>query len=78
MDKKGYREMVRDIESACICKIVDEYVKDDTAKEIIKLNLLHGISYTKIADWLEEWISTRTIQNKMNEWMPLVLEKLKR
>ena len=56
MDKKGYREMVRDIESACICKIVDEYVKDDTAKEIIKLKLLHG----------------------MNEWMPLVLEKLKR
>ena len=76
MEKKNYRELVRGIESACINKVIDDYVLDDVDKEIIKLNLLHGISYTKIADQLEPWISPRSIQNAMNAWMPLILKKL--
>lgn len=78
MDKKGYREMVRGIESACINKVIDDYVLDDRDKEIIKLNLLHGISYTRIADQIDPWVSPRTIQNAMNTWMPIILEHLKR
>lgn len=78
MDKIGYREMVRGIESAYINKVIDDFVLKDRDKEIIKLNLLHGISYTNIPDKLENWVSTRTVQNVMNTWMPLILEHLKR
>lgn len=78
MLKRGYKNAMRGVEASRINAIIDEYVHSDRDKEIIKLSLLHDISYTAIADRLEPWISTRTVQNVMNEWMPLILEHLKR
>ena len=78
MLKRGYKNAVRGVEASLISAIVDEYVHSDRDREIIKMNLIHNISYTAIADRLEPWISTRTVQNVMNEWMPLILEHIKR
>lgn len=78
MLKRGYKNAMRGVEASRINEIIDEYVHSDRDKEIIKLSLLHDISYTDIADRLETWISTRTVQNVMNAWMPLILEHVKR
>ena len=76
MLKRGYKEMVRGIESERISAAIDAYVHSDRDREIIKLNLLQGVSYTHIADTIEPWISTRTIQEIMNRWMPIIKEHL--
>lgn len=73
-----YKEMVRGIESACISKVIDEFVHKKRDREIIKLSLLDDISYTHIADIIEPWVSPRTIQDIMNRWMPVIMEHLKR
>lgn len=78
MMKRGYKGMVRDIENETISRIIDAYVHNDRDREIIKLNLLHGVSYTRIADQLEPWLSPRSIQEVMNRWMPVIMEHLKR
>lgn len=76
MVKRGYKDMVRGIESERINRIIDAYVHNDRDREIIKLNLLHGVSYTRIADKLEPWLSPRSIQEVMNRWMPIIKEHL--
>lgn len=78
MLKRGYREMVRGVESERINAVIDAYVHSDRDREIIKLSLIHGVSYTRIADRLNDWVSPRTVQSVMNRWVPLLLEKLKR
>lgn len=78
MVKRGYKDMVRGIESERINRIIDAYVHNDRDREIIKLSLLHGVSYTRIADRLEPWLSPRSIQEVMNRWMPVIIEHLKR
>lgn len=78
MLKRGYKNAMRGVEASRINAIIDEYVHSDRDREILKLSLLHDISYTAIADRLEPWISTRTVQNVMNAWMPLILEHVKR
>lgn len=78
MKKRGYKDMVRGVEGAQLSKIIDEYVHSDRDREIIKLSLLHGISYTKIADRIEPWVSPRAIQEVMNRWMPVVMDHIKR
>lgn len=78
MLKRGYKDMVRGIESETISRIIDAYVHNDRDREIIKLNLLHGVSYTRIADQIEPWLSPRSIQSVMNRWMPVIMEHLKR
>jgi len=78
MVKRGYKDMVRGIESERISRIIDAYVHNDRDREIIKLSLLHGVSYTRIADKLEPWLSPRSIQEVMNRWMPVIMEHIKR
>lgn len=78
MNKRGYRDMVRGVESAHISAVIDAYVHNDRDREILKMSLLHGVSYTRIADRLEPWLSPRSIQEVMNRWMPVIMEHLKR
>lgn len=78
MLKRGYKIMVRGIDSERINQIIDAYVHSDRDREIIKLSLLHDISYTQISDRLKDWVSPRTVQAVMNRWMPLIMEHLKR
>ena len=76
MNKRGYKEMVRGVENSRISYLIDEYVHNERDREIIKLNLLNGVSYTRIADRIEPWISPRAIQEIMNRWMPVIKEHL--
>lgn len=76
MLKRGYKDMVRGLDSQHISQIIDAYVHNDRDREIIKLNILHGVSYTRIADRLEPWVSPRTIQEIMNRWMPVIREHM--
>ncbi len=76
MLKRGYRDMVRGMDSARISAVIDAYVHSERDREIIKLNLLHGVSYTRIADRIEPWVSPRTIQEIMNRWMQVIKEHL--
>lgn len=78
MNKRGYKDMVRGVECERISRIIDAYVHNDRDREIIKMNLLHGVSYTRIADRLEPWLSPRSIQEVMNRWMPVIMEHIKR
>lgn len=78
MLKRGYKSMMRGIESERISQIIDAYVHSDRDREIIKLSLLHDISYTNISDRLQDWVSPRTVQAVMNRWMPIIMEHLKR
>lgn len=76
MTKRGYRDMVRGMDGERLGRIIDAYVLSDRDREIIKLNLLHGVSYTRIADRIEPWVSPRTIQEIMNRWMPIIKEHI--
>lgn len=78
MKKRGYKEMVQGVQSTWLSKVIDDYVHNDRDREIIKMNLLHGISYTHIADRLDPWISPRTIQEIMNRWMPVIMDHIDR
>lgn len=78
MKKRGYREMVQGVQSTQLCRVIDDYVHSDRDREIIKMSLLHGISYTRIADRLEPWLSPRTIQEIMNRWMPIIMDHIDR
>ncbi len=78
MLKRGYKDMVRGLSAYDLEKIVDAYVHSDRDRDIIKMNLVHGISYTRIADRLDPWLSPRAIQNIMNRWMPIIMEHLQR
>ena len=70
--------MMVGVDSETINALIDAYVHNDRDREILKLNLLHGVSYTRIADQLNPWLSPRWIQEIMNRWMPVILENLKR
>ena len=70
--------MVHGVQSTHLCRVIDDYVHSDRDREIIKLNLLHGVSYTRIADRLEPWLSPRTIQEIMNRWMPVIMDHIER
>lgn len=78
MKKKDYKGMMVGVDSETINALIDAYVHNDRDREILKLNLLHGISYMRIADQLNPWVSPRWIQEIMNRWMPVILEHLKR
>lgn len=78
MAKYDYKGMMRGIESACISKVIDEYVHSSRDRKIIKLSLIHNISYTRIPEKMDSWISPKTVQNVMNKWMPEIIEHIKR
>lgn len=76
MVKRGYKQMVRGMDSERLSALIDAYVHSDRDREIIKLNLIHGVSYMHIADRIEPWVSPRTIQEIMNRWMPIIKDHL--
>jgi hypothetical protein len=76
MMKRGYRDKMRGVESQRIEGLVDAYVHSDRDREIIKMSLVHGISYTRIADIIDPWVSPRTVQSVLNRWMPVILEHI--
>lgn len=78
MLKRGYKNMVRGIDAQRVTQIIDAYVHNERDREIIKLNLIHGVSYMHIADRIEPFVSPRTIQEIMNRWMPVIMEHIKR
>ena len=78
MIKRGYKQMMRGIENERINQIIDAYVHSERDREIIKMSLLHDISYTNISDRLQDMVSPRTVQTVMNRWMPIIIEHLKR
>ena len=78
MIKRGYRDTLRGVDAETITRAIDAYVHSERDREILKLCFLHGISYTRIADRLPEWVSPRTVQNIVNRCMPVILEHIKR
>lgn len=70
--------MVQGVQSTHLCQVIDDYVHSERDREIIKMSLLHGVSYTRIADRLEPWLSPRTIQEIMNRWMPIIMDHIDR
>ena len=76
MEKKGYKAMVRGIEGARIENVIREYVHNGRDREVLRLSLLDDVSYTRIADRAELEVSSRTVQEIMNKWMPIIMENL--
>lgn len=70
--------MVQGVSRAAVEDIIRGYVHNERDREILRMSLLDGISYTRIADRLEPWLSPRAIQDVMNRWMPVIMEHLKR
>lgn len=78
MVKRGYKDMMRGVDSQRISRLIDAYVHSERDREIIRLSLIHGVSYSRIADRLDDFVSPRTVQAVMNRWMPVILEHVKR
>lgn len=76
MNKKGYKNMVMGIPHEQIERAIDAYVHSPRDRKILKLCLLHGQSYTKIAGRLDLEISSRSVQEVMNRWMPIIKDHL--
>ena len=76
MKKRGYKEAMRGVESARIEAIIDAYVHSQRDRKVLKLSLLHDISYTRISQRLDLQVSSRTVQEILNRWAPVILEHL--
>ena len=78
MTKRGYKEMMVGVENKRIEEIIDDYVHSHRDRKVLKLSLMHNVSYTNIAGRLDMNVSSRTVQTIMNRWMPVIMEHLKR
>lgn len=78
MTKRGYKEMMVGVENKRIEEIIDDYVHSHRDRKVLKLSLMHNVSYTNIAGRLDLNVSSRTVQTIMNRWMPVIMEHLKR
>lgn len=67
---------MRGVESERIERIINAYVHSQRDRQVIKLSLLDDISYTRISQRLDLEVSSRTVQEIMNRWMPVILEHL--
>lgn len=76
MKKHDYKARVRGVESERILKIIDSYVLSQRDRKVIKLALINDVSYTKISQRLDLEVSSRTVQEIMNRWMPIIMEHL--
>jgi DNA-directed RNA polymerase specialized sigma24 family protein len=59
-----------------ISRLIDAYVHSGRDRAVIRLSLLEGESYTRIAGRLDLEVSSRTVQEIMNRWMPIILDHL--
>lgn len=76
MKKHDYKGRIRGLERAKIEQMIDAYVLSQRDRKVIKLALLNDISYTNIAGRLDLEVSSRTVQEIMNRWMPIIMEHL--
>lgn len=76
MKKHDYKGRMRGVESERIERIIDAYVHSQRDRQVIKLAVLDDISYTRISQRLDLEVSSRTVQEIMNRWMPVILEHL--
>lgn len=67
---------MRGVESERIERIINTYVHSQRDRQVIKLAVLDDISYTRISQRLDLEVSSRTVQEIMNRWMPVILEHL--
>lgn len=74
MDKIGYKDMVIGISNERIEKAINEYVHKPRDRKVLKLCLMHGLSYTAIAGRTDLDVSSRTVQTIMHRWMPIIKE----
>lgn len=76
MKKHDYKGRMRGMERTRIEQIIDAYVLSQRDRKVIKLALINNISYTNIAGRLDLEVSSRTVQEIMNRWMPIIMEHL--
>lgn len=76
MKKRGYKQAVNAVPISEIDRLINEYVHSQRDRKVLKLALLNNLSYTQIAGRLDMEISSRTVQEVMNRWMPAILEHL--
>lgn len=76
MKKHDYKGRMRGVESERIERIINAYVHSQRDRQVIKLAVLDDISYTRISQRLDLEVSSRTVQEIMNRWMPVILEHL--
>ena len=76
MGKRWYKDAVIGVESERIEQLIRSYVHSARDREVVRLALLDDISYTHIADRLELNVSSRSVQEIMNKWAPIILAHL--
>lgn len=76
MNKRGYRDAMRGVDNERIGQAINAYVHSQRDREVLRLSLIHGISYMRISERPGLEISPRTVQEIMNRWMPVLLEHL--
>lgn len=76
MKKHDYKGRMHGVESERIERIINAYVHSQRDRQVIKLAVLDDISYTRISQRLDLEVSSRTVQEIMNRWMPVILEHL--
>ena len=76
MKKRGYKDALRGVETERIEKLIDAYVHSQRDRKVLRLSLIHDVSYTRIAARMDLEISSRSEQEIMNRWMPVRLDHL--
>ena len=76
MKKHGYKDAVFGLENAHIEDIIDRYVHSPRDRKVLKLSLMHSVSYTNNAGRQDLTVSSRTVQTIMNRWMPVIMKHL--
>lgn len=76
MRKRGYKDALRGVENERIERLIDAYVHSQRDRKVLKLSLIHDISYTRISQRQDLELSSRTVQEILNRWAPVILEHL--
>ena len=76
MTKHDYKGRMVGRTTEEISNLIDAYVHSGRDREVIRLSLLEGESYTRIAGRLDLEVSSRTVQQIMNRWMPIILDHM--
>lgn len=76
MRKHDYKGRMLGKTNEDIARLVDAYVHSGRDRDVIKLSLIEGESYTRISQRLDLEVASRTVQEIMNRWMPVILEHL--
>ena len=74
--KHDYKGMMRGIEAEKIESVITSYVHNPRDRKVLKLALLHEVSYTRISQRQDLEVSSRTVQEIMNRWMPVIMAHL--